>query len=247
MTRTATHSTQRPSEAQNGLSLRLRDVVLEVGDGDEKVRALDDVNFEVTPGEFVAVIGPSGAGKSSLLAVCGALASPTAGTVEVLGRDLTELRAQRGQSGLARFRREHLGFVFQSGNLLPALTAADQLRLAHRLAHRRGRSRDFDPAPFLEAVGMSHRAHHRPDQLSGGERQRVGIARALVNDPGLLLVDEPTAALDRARSQEIVALLAEQSRREGVAVVMVTHDHDVLSHCDRVLEMVDGRLSGMAS
>lgn len=247
MTRTATHSTQRPSEAQNGLSLRLRDVVLEVGDGDEKVRALDDVNFEVTPGEFVAVIGPSGAGKSSLLAVCGALASPTAGTVEVLGRDLTELRAQRGQSGLARFRREHLGFVFQSGNLLPALTAADQLRLAHRLAHRRGRSRDFDPAPFLEAVGMSHRAHHRPGQLSGGERQRVGIARALVNDPGLLLVDEPTAALDRARSQEIVALLAEQSRREGVAVVMVTHDHDVLSHCDRVLEMVDGRLSGMAS
>lgn len=247
MIRTATHSTQRPSEAQNGLSLRLRDVVLEVGDGDEKVRALDDVNFEVAPGEFVAVIGPSGAGKSSLLAVCGALASPTAGTVEVLGRDLTELRAQRGQSGLARFRREHLGFVFQSGNLLPALTAADQLRLAHRLAHRRGRSRDFDPAPFLEAVGMSHRAHHRPGQLSGGERQRVGIARALVNDPGLLLVDEPTAALDRARSQEIVALLAEQSRREGVAVVMVTHDHDVLSHCDRVLEMVDGRLSGMAS
>jgi len=247
MIRTATHSTQRPSEAQNGLSLRLRDVVLEVGDGDEKVRALDDVNFEVTPGEFVAVIGPSGAGKSSLLAVCGALASPTAGTVEVLGRDLTELRAQRGQSGLARFRREHLGFVFQSGNLLPALTAADQLRLAHRLAHRRGRSRDFDPAPFLEAVGMSHRAHHRPGQLSGGERQRVGIARALVNDPGLLLVDEPTAALDRARSQESVALLAEQSRREGVAVVMVTHDHDVLSHCDRVLEMVDGRLSGMAS
>lgn len=247
MIRTATHSTQRPSEAQNGLSLRLRDVVLEVGDGDEKVRALDDVNFEVTPGEFVAVIGPSGAGKSSLLAVCGALASPTAGTVEVLGRDLTELRAQRGQSGLARFRREHLGFVFQSGNLLPALTAADQLRLAHRLAHRRGRSRDFDPAPFLEAVGMSHRAHHRPGQLSGGERQRVGIARALVNDPGLLLVDEPTAALDRARSQEIVALLAEQSRREGVAVVMVTHDHDVLSHCDRVLEMVDGRLSDMAS
>lgn len=247
MIRTATHSTQRPSEAQNGLSLRLRNVVLEVGDGDEKVRALDDVNFEVTPGEFVAVIGPSGAGKSSLLAVCGALASPTAGTVEVLGRDLTELRAQRGQSGLARFRREHLGFVFQSGNLLPALTAADQLRLAHRLAHRRGRSRDFDPAPFLEAVGMSHRAHHRPGQLSGGERQRVGIARALVNDPGLLLVDEPTAALDRARSQEIVALLAEQSRREGVAVVMVTHDHDVLSHCDRVLEMVDGRLSGMAS
>lgn len=223
--------------------LYLRDVTLEVGDGGEKVRALDNVNLSVTPGEFVAVIGPSGAGKSSLLAVAGALAAPTSGSVEVLGQDLAALRGRRGQGKLAAFRRRNLGFVFQSGNLVPALTAADQLRLAHRIAHRRGRSRAFDPAPLLEAVDMSRRANHRPGQLSGGERQRVGIARALVNEPGLLLVDEPTAALDRRRSQDIVALLARQCHERGIAGVMVTHDHDVLDHCDRVVEMVDGRLS----
>lgn len=226
------------------LGLNLRNVTLEVGDGGEKICALDDVTFSVAPGEFVAVIGPSGAGKSSLLAVAGALASPTSGTVEVLGQNLGDLRSQ-GQ--LAALRRNNIGFVFQSGNLVPALTSADQLRLAHRIAHRRGRSRSFDPMPLLEAVQMGHRVRNRPGQLSGGERQRVGIARALVNDPGLLLVDEPTAALDRSRSQDIVALLARQCHERGIAGVMVTHDHDVLSHCDRVVEMVDGVLSGPTS
>ena len=222
-------------------ALALTDVTLELGDGEGKIRALDRVSLEVAPGEFLAVIGPSGAGKSSLLAVAGALTAPTAGQVQSLGEDLADLR-RRGRGALARFRREHLGFVFQSGNLIPALTAADQLRLAHRLSRRRGQSRDFDPLPLLQAVGMGHRASHRPGQLSGGERQRVGIARALAHAPGLLLVDEPTAALDRQRSHDIVALLADQARQRGVAVVMVTHDHDVLTHVDRVLEMVDGQL-----
>ncbi|MDO5493250.1 MAG: ABC transporter ATP-binding protein [Nesterenkonia sp.] len=222
-------------------AVSLRGVTLEVGDGEGMVRALDDVDLEVRYGELVAVVGPSGAGKSSLLAVTGALAAPTSGEVSVLGQELTE-PSRRRQGRLARFRRRHLGFVFQSGNLVPALTAEDQLRLAHRIAHRRGRSRRFDPEPLLSAVGMTARARHRPGQLSGGERQRVGIARALVNEPGLLLIDEPTAALDRARSHEIVQLLADQCRTRGIAGVMVTHDHDVLSHCDRVLEMVDGRL-----
>lgn len=242
-TMTETHEDSAPARSASKLGLELRNVTLEVGDGGEKVRALDDVSLNVTPGEFVAVIGPSGAGKSSLLAVAGALAAPTSGTVEVLGQDLSALRGRRGQGKMAAFRRLNLGFVFQSGNLVPALTAADQLRLAHRIAHRRGRSRAFDPAPLLEAVDMSHRALHRPGQLSGGERQRVGIARALVNDPGLLLVDEPTAALDRRRSTDIVALLARQCHERGIAGVMVTHDHDVLNHCDRVVEMIDGRLS----
>ena len=226
------------------LGLDLRDVTLELGDGGEEIRALDHVTLSVAPGEFLAVIGPSGAGKSSLLAVAGALAAPTSGTVEVLGQDLSGLR---GQGRLAAFRRRNLGFVFQSGNLVPALNAADQLRLAHRIAHHRGRSRSFDPAPLLAAVDMGHRAGHRPGQLSGGERQRVGIARALVNEPGLLLVDEPTASLDRRRSQDIVALLARQCHERGIAGVMVTHDHDVLEHCDRVVEMVDGQLSAASS
>lgn len=218
-------------------ALSLQDVTLELGDGDSVVRALDHVNLELKKGEFIGIIGPSGAGKSSLLAVAGALAKPDTGTVRVLGHDLAEVANSPGRS--AKFRQRHIGFVFQSGNLIPALNAADQLRLVNKIA--RGPA-NFDPMPLLESVGMAHKAKNRPRELSGGERQRVGIARALVTKPGLLLVDEPTAALDRARSQQVVSLLAEQSRERGVGTVMVTHDHDVLEHCDRVLEMVDGRL-----
>lgn len=217
--------------------LRFDSVSLELGDGDSKVRPLDSVSFEIARGEFVGVVGPSGAGKSTLLAVAGALQSPDTGSVRVLGQELTEIAGS--QAKMARFRLRNIGFVFQAGNLIPALTSADQLRLVNKLSH--GPS-SFDPLPLLEAVGMGHKAKSLPRQLSGGERQRVGIARALVTRPGLLLVDEPTAALDRARSQQIVALLAEQSKAHGVAVMMVTHDHDVLRHCDRVLEMVDGKL-----
>jgi len=241
----ATESAQQnvPDGGPVVAGLHMRDVTLEVGDGAGKVRAMDTVSLDVAAGEFVAVVGPSGAGKSSLLAVAGALAAPTSGHVRVLGEDLAALR-ERGQGALAAFRRRRLGFVFQSGNLVPALTAADQLRLAFRIAGRRG-ARRFDPAPLLDAVGISHRANHRPGEMSGGERQRVGIARALVNDPGLLLVDEPTAALDRKRSHEIVELLAARCHERGIAAVMVTHDNDVLAHCDRVVEMVDGRLSAV--
>lgn len=215
-------------------ALEITDAVLELGDGDSRVRALDDVSLTVASGEFAAIVGPSGSGKSSLLAIAGALARPDSGTIRVHGTDLGTL--SRGAT--TRFRLTNIGFVFQSGNLLPALTAADQLRLAGRLAG----NRHVDPRPLLDSVGMGHRAKHRPGELSGGERQRVGIARALVNSPSLLLVDEPTAALDRRRSHEVVQLLADRAHSAGVAVVMVTHDRDVLEHCDRVLEMVDGRL-----
>lgn len=217
--------------------LALSGVTLRLGDGDTMVTALDEVSLTVAPGELVAVVGPSGAGKSSLLAVAGALTIPDSGTVTIDGHDIV------GMSGKARaaYRRDHIGFVFQSGNLLPALTALDQLRLVTNLSRRR--ADDRDPAELLADVGMAHKADRRPHQLSGGERQRVGIARALVGQPSLLLVDEPTAALDRARSHEVVQLLARETKRSAVATVMVTHDHDVLEHCDRVVEMIDGRLS----
>ncbi len=215
-------------------ALEITDARLELGDGEAKVRALDDVSLRVEQGEFLAIVGPSGSGKSSLLAIAGALARPDAGSVRVHGTELTTL--SRGAA--ARFRLRNIGFVFQSGNLLPALSAGDQLRLAGRLAG----NRKVDVDALLASVDMAHRATHRPGELSGGERQRVGIARALVNRPSLLLVDEPTAALDRRRSRETVELLAARAHDAGVAVVMVTHDHDVLEHCDRVLEMVDGRL-----
>ena len=215
--------------------LRLSGVQLTFQDGDQIQYALDNIDVEVARGEVLAVVGPSGAGKSSLLAVAGGLLPPTSGTVEVGGRSIVGLSRRE----LTKFRRDHVGFVFQSGNLPSSLKARDQLELAARLLGHRGRKSNDE---LLEAVGMGHRANHRPGQLSGGERQRIGIARALVGGPDVLLVDEPTAALDTRRSQEIVALLAEESRNEGVATVMVTHDLGVLGHCDRVLEMADGKL-----
>ncbi|MDG6106896.1 ABC transporter ATP-binding protein [Dactylosporangium aurantiacum] len=217
--------------------LALSGVTVRLGDGDAMITALDEVDLSVAPGELVAVVGPSGAGKSTLLAVAGALTVPDAGTVTIDGHDVAGMSVQ----ARAAYRRDHIGFVFQSGNLLPALTALDQLRLVTNLSRRR--ADDRDPAALLADVGMAHRAGRRPHQLSGGERQRVGIARALVGRPSLLLVDEPTAALDRARSHEVVQLLARETKQSAVATVMVTHDHDVLEHCDRVVEMIDGRLS----
>ena len=231
-------STQTSNLTATGRSsgLIIETANLTLGDGSSTVQALANVSLRVVPGELVAVVGPSGAGKSSLLAVAGALATPDSGLVSVNGTNLGTL----SKAAKARFRLKNIGFVFQSGNLIPALNAAEQLELVHRLAGISGR---FDPHDLLDAVGMGHKLKSRPDQLSGGERQRVGIARALVTKPTLLLVDEPTAALDRQRSQDVVELLAKETHGHGVATVMVTHDHDVLHHCDRVVEMVDGRLA----
>ncbi|MBF6353727.1 ABC transporter ATP-binding protein [Nocardia higoensis] len=219
--------------------LSLQNVTLQFGDGESTVTALDDVTLDVAPGELVAIVGPSGAGKSSLLAVAGGLTTPTSGTVRLRDIDLTATPAPK----LAEIRRDHIGFVFQAANLLPSLTAIDQLRLMSTITGRPGR----DPHELLASVGMEHRANKRPGQLSGGERQRVGIARALVTEPAVLLVDEPTAALDRACSHEVVTLLAEETHRAKVATIMVTHDHDVLAHCDRILEMIDGKLTPYAA
>lgn len=216
--------------------LSLQQVTLVHDDGDETVTALDHIDLELHAGEFVAIVGPSGSGKSSMLAVAGALTVPTSGQVRLGETDLGAATPKQRNA----IRRDRVGFVFQSANLVPALTALDQLRLPLSFA-RRGTHRE--PLELLAEVGMEHKARRRPDQLSGGERQRVGVARALVTRPELLLVDEPTAALDRQRSHEIVELLAREAREHQVATMMVTHDHDVLRHCDRVCEMVDGRLT----
>ncbi len=216
--------------------LSLTNVTLLHGDGDETVRALDDVSLDVFAGELVAIVGPSGAGKSSLLAVSGALTKPTSGAVRIGDHDLGEASL----SDLTRIRRESIGFVFQSGNLIPSLRAVDQLRLPTTFGKVEN---PRNPLELLKDVGIDHKARRRPHELSGGERQRVGIARALMTKPQLLLVDEPTAALDRQRSQDVVAILARETHQHGVATVMVTHDHHVLHHCDRVLEMIDGKLA----
>ncbi len=222
--------------AETTTGLELAAVTLVHGDGDETVTALDAVDLRLATGEFAAIVGPSGSGKSRLLAVAGGLTVPASGRVEVAGTDMVAASPRERDA----VRRRQIGFVFQSTNLVPALTALDQVRLPLTFERRRDLR---EPQALLAEVGMEHKAGRRPHELSGGERQRVGIARALVTRPRLLLVDEPTAALDRQRSQEIVGLLAHEAHGRDVATLMVTHDHDVLHHCDRVYEMVDGRLT----
>ncbi len=225
------------------MTLSVDSVSLVLGDGDQQVTALNNVSLAVEAGTLCAVMGPSGAGKSSLLAVCGGLLPPTSGSIAIEGKDLTAL----GEDERARLRRERIGFIFQQSNLVAALTATDQLLLmAHVNGHApHGAHRDR-AGRLLEEVGLAHRASHRPDQMSGGERQRVGIARALMNEPSLLLVDEPTSMLDHGRGREVVELLARQTREHGVATLMVTHDREMLPWADQVAEIEDGFLSAPA-
>lgn len=221
-------------------SLKAEHVSLLLGDGEQQVKALDDVSIELDAGELAIVIGPSGAGKSSLLAVCGGLCTPTSGIVRIDGEDINAgPRARR-----TKIRRDRIGFVFQQSNLVPSLTALDQLLLLVHLRRRRPHADDQARAmELLDEVGMAGKATRRPGDLSGGERQRVGIARAFMTDPKILLVDEPTSMLDRHRGRQIVELLRRECHDRKVATLMVTHDHDVLDLADRVLEISDGRLS----
>ncbi len=221
------------------MTLAAQNINLLLGDGDAQAKVLDDVSLQVAAGEMVAIVGPSGAGKSSLLAICGGLRRATSGTVAVGGVHLDQLSDRE----LARIRRQRIGFVFQQSNLVPSLTALEQLLLVSHLNGEgtRGKARD-EARRLLDEVGMGERDGRKPAHLSGGERQRIGIARALVGNPALLLVDEPTSMLDQARGHEIVELLAQQCRAHKVATVMVTHDPSMLSVVDRVVRLVDGRI-----
>lgn len=230
-----------------GAALRLENVSLVYPDGTDgnghprTVRALDAVDLTAEAGTVTALVGPSGSGKSSLLAVAATLVRPSSGAVLLAGREITGLSEQE----LARLRRTRIGTVFQQPNLLPALTALEQLVItAHVRGARRGdleRARER-AGELLELVGLGAAAARRPHQLSGGQRQRVNIARALMGQPQVLLVDEPTAALDHHRSREIVDLIVDASRRFGTATVVVTHDTELLPLVDRCVTMRDGRL-----
>jgi putative ABC transport system ATP-binding protein len=222
------------------MSLVIQNVTLELGDGDQQVRALDDVSAIVKLGELTAVVGPSGAGKSSLLAVCGGLRTPTSGSVSINGQVISDLTS----AALTRVRRDSIGFVFQQSNLVPALTTVDQLLLLVHLKGRKPGKADRERAlALLDEVDMTHRADRRPDQLSGGERQRVGIARALMGGPQIMLVDEPTSMLDHKRGHAIVELLAARCRDHNVAALMVTHDPGMLDSANSVMHIADGRLT----
>ena len=220
-------------------ALNLVNVTLEYPDGDGTLKALDRVSLALGAGEFLALVGPSGSGKSSLLAVAAALVRPTSGVVTVAGQEATGLR----DAGLTALRREKVGIIFQQPNLLPSLTAVDQLLLADHLRGKPLAAARVRAAELLERVGLGPVRNKRPHQLSGGQRQRVNIARALMGRPAVLLVDEPTAALDNARSGEIVRLLREVTDEFRVATVMVTHDTEFVPLTDAVATMRDGRIS----
>ncbi|GAA3081494.1 ABC transporter ATP-binding protein [Streptomyces roseofulvus] len=219
------------------MSLALDAVTLTYPDGDGRLTALDDVSLTVPPGRLTAVVGPSGSGKSSLLAVAATLVTPDRGRVVVAGTDTAGLDA----AGRAELRRTSIGIVFQQPNLLPSLTAAEQLQVMAHLSGRPPKSVRDRALDLLDAVGLADRAARRPHQLSGGQRQRVNIARALMNEPSVLLVDEPTSALDHERGAAIVALLARLTRERGTATLLVTHDQGHLGAADATITVQDGR------
>ena len=201
------------------------------------VRALTDVSLEIRPGEFVAIVGPSGSGKSTLLQILGCLDVPTSGGYVLNGIDVSSL----GDDALSELRNRYIGFVFQSFNLIPRTTAAENVETP--LLYSR---RPVDATRVREVmtqVGITHRAKHYPDALSGGEQQRVAIARALVNEPALLIADEPTGNLDERTGREILDLLSSLNTA-GLTIVLVTHDSAVARHAHRILSLVDGAVVG---
>lgn len=225
------------------MTLHLDDVTLTYPDGDQRLTALDRVSLTADPGTLTAIVGPSGSGKSSLLAVAATLITPDSGRVLLDGLDLAQLnRAETAQA-----RREQIGIIFQSSNLLASHTAIDQLLL---IAHLNGT--DMDTArgramDLLDAVGLTAHADKRPHQLSGGQRQRVTIARGLMNQPSLLLVDEPTSALDTQRGEAILTLLRQLTLDRHLTTLMVTHNQDHLAGADHVTEIVDGKTRQLAT
>jgi putative ABC transport system ATP-binding protein len=209
------------------------------GRGGATVRALDDVSLEFATRTFTAIMGPSGSGKTTLLQCAAGLARPDEGAVRISGTDLAGLR----ERSLARLRRRHVGFVFQSLNLMPSLTAAQNVLLPLRLAGEHPRRRVAGDA--LARVGLDgQRARARPAELSGGQQQRVAIARALVTKPAVIFADEPTGALDRRTARDVLAMLREATDRYGRTLIMVTHDPVAAAFADRVVFLADGRVTG---
>jgi putative ABC transport system ATP-binding protein len=207
--------------------------------GTTQVTALDHVNVGIDAGEFVSIQGTSGSGKSTLLNLLGGLDRPTSGEVFFDANPLGPLSKKQ----MARYRRHSVGMIFQNFNLIPTMTAAENVKLALAFGGMRGVERNEHASALLNRVGLSDRMDHRPSELSGGEQQRVAIARALANSPRVLLADEPTGNLDSTRARELLALLREMVAREGLTVLLVTHDHELASsYSDRIIMMKDGKV-----
>ena len=218
--------------------IRLDDVTKIYKMGEVEVGALQGVTLEIEEGEVAAVIGPSGSGKSTLMNLVGCLDAPTSGRYELDGRDISRM----SDSSLSNIRGRQIGFVFQTYNLLPRLTARANVELP--LMYSGGANRRRRALEALEMVGLGDRANHKPTELSGGQQQRVGIARALVKEPRIILADEPTGNLDSGSSEEIMSLLKDLNREQGLTLMIVTHEFDIAAETDRIISMLDGRVVG---
>lgn len=211
--------------------------------GEETVHALRGVSLDIAEGQFVSIMGPSGSGKSTLLHLMGGLDRPTRGEVILKGESIAGMT----DSGLSLFRRQKLGFIFQFFNLLPTLSALENVALPRLLGSESIRKIEPRARELLSLMGLTDRIHHKPDQLSGGEMQRVAIARALISDPLLILADEPTGNLDTTTGESILGLLQKMSREMGKTVVMVTHDPKAASYGNRLIRVKDGRVESDAA
>lgn len=210
------------------------------GSGNTEVVAMRDVSMEIQQGEVVALLGPSGSGKSTFLTAVGLINRPTSGQVHI-GGELV-LDGQTAKTDLRAFRRQHIGFVFQKSNLIPFLSAVENVQIAMELnGQSKGAARQR-AMELLDYLGVADRAKNRPSMLSGGQQQRVAVARALANQPSVILADEPTAALDGFRGRQVMELFAKVAHQQSAGVVVVTHDHRSLDVFDRTYEMEDGRI-----
>lgn len=225
------------------ISVKTDQVTKIYGEGISAVTAVDRVSFELAKGEFVAVVGPSGSGKTTMLAMLATLLIPSAGSIVINGQDLGNMKSKQ-RTG---FRRKEIGFTFQANNLVPFLTALENVELMlrlNRVLDRNGKQRSRD---LLDRLGLAERLNNLPNQLSGGEQQRVAIARAMVHEPSLVLADEPTASLDTERAFQVVQTFANLIHEQGRAGIMVTHDLRMVTYVDKVISMVDGHIESIIS
>jgi putative ABC transport system ATP-binding protein len=219
--------------------IRVSEVTKDLPLGKVVINALRGVTMEVDRGEMVGIVGPSGSGKSTLLGIIGGLDSPTAGQIEIDGIDISRM----GEDRLTEIRNEKIGFIFQFFNLIPTLTALENVALPIQFARRPQFKPEKRARELLKSLGLGDRLHHRPTELSGGQQQRVAIARALANNPPLILADEPTGNLDSEAGEMVMNTLSDIRQREGTTVIFVTHDPMLAGRMDRVLRLIDGRIT----
>jgi len=216
--------------------IELRDVCKDYGMGEAKIKAVCEVNLKIKKSESIAIMGPSGSGKSTMLHLIGCLDRPSKGKIFIDGVDVSNLN----ESDLARIRREKIGFIFQFFNLIPSFTALENVELPMIFSKRPNRKKKAEE--LLKMVGLQNRMNHHPKELSGGETQRVSIARALANEPQIILADEPTGNLDSKSGKEIMEILKKLNKEKGVTLLIITHDSSIAKHAERIVRIIDGKI-----